>query len=49
MNFSLLYAFFLVFNLQAQLEDKMEELGIGKQLREGRGHYKSDATKDRGR
>jgi len=33
----------------AQLEDKMEELGIGKQLREGRGHYKSDATKDRGR
>merc|ERR1711970_1633804 len=31
------------------LEDKMDELGIGKQLREGRGHYKSDATKDRGR
>merc|ERR1711887_199567 len=24
----------------AQLEDKMDELGIGKQLREGRGHYK---------
>jgi len=32
-----------------QLEAKMEELGIGQHLREGRGHYKSDATRDRGR
>jgi len=31
------------------LENKMEELGIGQHLREGRGHYKSDATRDRGR
>jgi len=29
------------------LEDKMEELGIGKHLKEGAGHYKE--TKDRGR
>ena len=29
------------------LEDKMEELGIGKHLKEGAGHYKE--TRDRGR
>ena len=35
--------------IQEDLENKMEELGIGQHLREGRGHYKSDATRDRGR